>query len=67
MTYFFKGFLLNSGSQLKNYANSDAASSENFNQLRAVHRQLAAEYSKPIAIRRNVSELEEKQILLKSY
>lgn len=57
---FFKGFLLNSGSQLKNYANSDTASSENFNQLRAVHRQLAAEYSKPIAIRRNVSELEEK-------
>ena len=38
---FFKGFLLNSGSQLKNYANSDTISSENFNQLRAVHRLLA--------------------------
>ena len=57
---FFKGFLLNSGSQLKNYANSDTISSENFNQLRAVHRLLATEYSKPIASRSHVAELEEK-------
>ena len=57
---FFKGFLLNSRSQLKNYANSDSISEDYFNQLKAAHRLLSIEYSKPIASQRNVSDLEEK-------
>ncbi len=59
-TLFRKGFLLNAVSQVRKLALSDPATTEQYNQLKAYNRRLAAEYAKPIAERKNVEEHEEK-------
>lgn len=55
-----KGFLLNTTSQLSQLALRDSESAENYSLLKSCHRRLAAEYSKPVAKRKNIAELEEK-------
>ncbi len=60
---FYKGFLLNTSNRIKQLALSPALggiTTEKFNQLKSIERRLAAEYSKPITERKNVSELEAK-------
>ncbi|MBK8561944.1 MAG: CHAT domain-containing protein [Saprospiraceae bacterium] len=59
-TLFHKGFLLNAVSQINKIAQSNLATTEQYNQLKSYHRRLATEYAKPIAERKNVEELEEK-------
>lgn len=59
-TLFHKGFLLNAVSQVNKLAQSDPATTEQYNQLKSYRRRLAAEYAKPIAERKNTAELEEK-------
>ena len=57
---FHKGFLLNAAQGTQRLAQSDSTSRELFLRHKAYLRRLAAEYSKPIAERQNVAELEEK-------
>ena len=42
---FYKGFLLNAASQMKNLATKDSITVEKFDRLKVLHRQLAAEYA----------------------
>ena len=57
---FYKGFLLNTLSQVKNAALSTSASSRKYNLLKSYRRRLAKEYAKPAAERKNVEALEAK-------
>ena len=57
---FYKGFLLNAVSQVSKNALSDAVSAEKYNTFKSINSRLAAEYSKPLAERQNVPDLEEK-------
>jgi CHAT domain-containing protein len=57
---YYKGFLLSSISQLKSRAQSSVASIEKYNQLKSYKIRLSREYSKPIVIRKNVTEWEAK-------
>jgi len=57
---FHKGFLLGTSSRVSNLAGKDPATIEQFNLLKSYNRRLAAEYSKPIAERKGVAELEAK-------
>ncbi len=57
---FFKGFLLNSVNQIKRLSSFDSTSIQKFNELKTCHSRLAVEYSKPMAIRQGITELEEK-------
>ncbi len=57
---FYKGFLLNSVSQVKNLANSNPSAAVKYNDLKSYRIRLAAEYSKSILERKNVQELEAK-------
>ena len=57
---FHKGFLLTASQQLKHLAESDSSSAKQFEVLTAYHRRLAKEYTKPIAERKSVEQLEEK-------
>ncbi len=59
-TLFYKGFLLNAANQVKRLALSDSTTIEKNNLLKSYGRRLAAQYSKPIAERKGVDELEEK-------
>ena len=59
-TLFHKGFLINATSLISKLASTDPTSAESYIRLKSYHRRLAAEYTKPIAERRNVAELEEK-------
>ena len=61
---FYKGFLLNASSQIKNLALSDSSSLETLNSLKSYERRLATEYSKPLNKQRNVTLLEEKANVL---
>ncbi len=45
---FYKGFLLNAASQMKNLATKDSITVEKFDRLKVLHRQLAAEYAKAL-------------------
>lgn len=56
---FYKGFLLTAVSQIRNLAQSDPVTTEQFNLLKSYHRRLAQEYAKPIAERKGVAQLEE--------
>ena len=55
---FHKGLLLNSYNQMKHKIAADPALSDRYLSLKSCHRRLAAEYSKPIAERSEVPELE---------
>ncbi len=57
---FYKGFLLSAANQVKRLALSDSISTEKYNLLKSYKRRLAAEYTKPIAERKNAPELEAK-------
>lgn len=57
---FYKGFLLNTVSQVGKLAQGDSASTEKINALKYHRRRLATEYAKPLADRKHVDELEEK-------
>lgn len=57
---FFKGFLLNAYHQSKQLILSNAQAKEKYNLLKSYGRNLAAEYAKPVAARKGVTELEEK-------
>ncbi|MBV6439251.1 MAG: hypothetical protein EPGJADBJ_00890 [Saprospiraceae bacterium] len=59
-TLFYKGFLLNAASHARNLALSNPPATDDYIRLKSFHRRLASEYSKPIAERKNVAELEEK-------
>ncbi|MFN0215944.1 MAG: tetratricopeptide repeat protein [Saprospiraceae bacterium] len=56
---FHKGFLLNVSSRISNLAASDTVAERLNNRLKSYHRRLAREYTKPIAERKEVGELEE--------
>ena len=57
---FYKGFLLTAASRLNSPAQATTESTEINNRLKGYRRRLAAEYSKPIAERQGVADLEEK-------
>ncbi|MBK8956454.1 MAG: CHAT domain-containing protein [Saprospiraceae bacterium] len=59
---FYKGFLLNEFSRLRQISYKNPVTTEKYNELRAIGRRLATEYSKPIKERNQskVAELEEK-------
>lgn len=57
---FHKGFLLNAAYQINNLAISKPVSKEKINSLKAYRRRLAKEYTKPIAKRLRVNDIEEK-------
>ena len=57
---FYKGFLLNAVTQANKMFSSDSAAGEYYNLFKFCRRQLANEYAKPTAERKNVAELEEK-------
>jgi CHAT domain-containing protein len=57
---FHKGFLLNGASKMHNLTLANPIFSSKSNELKSYHRRLAAEYTKPIDERKNVTELEEK-------
>lgn len=48
-TLFFKGYLLNSISRMKNLAKTNASTDTLFNSLKSYSRRLGSEYSKPIS------------------
>jgi len=56
---FYKGFLLHTLYQIRSLALMDTASASKFGELQACERQLAVEYSKPLAEQTNVQSLEE--------
>ncbi|MFN0175703.1 MAG: tetratricopeptide repeat protein [Saprospiraceae bacterium] len=56
---FHKGFLLNVSSHISNLAASNSIAERLNNRLKSYHRRLAKEYTKPIAERKEVGELEE--------
>ena len=45
---FYKGFLLNTSRQIRRLAAADTASAARFDLLKSYHRQLAAQYAKPL-------------------
>ena len=57
---FYKGFLLTAASRLNSPAQATTESTEINNRLKGYRRRLAAEYTKPIAERQGVADLEEK-------
>jgi CHAT domain-containing protein len=57
---FHKGFLLNGVSKIRNLTLTNLASFDKSNELKSYNRRLAAEYSKSLAERQNIAELEEK-------
>ncbi|AEE52253.1 CHAT domain-containing protein [Haliscomenobacter hydrossis] len=59
---FYKGFLLQTGGQLKRLSLSDPTAAENFNLLKSYERRLATQYSQPIAQRDSaaIADLEAK-------
>ena len=57
---FYKGFLLNTLSQVKNAALSTTGSARKYNLLKSYRRRLAKEYAKPAAERKEVEALEAK-------
>ncbi len=61
-TLFYKGFLLNATQQVNRLVQTDSLSTKLFLKLKAYHRYLAKEYSKPVAKRDSsgVVDLEEK-------
>jgi len=56
---FHKGFLLTAANRLNSLPAAAPETAENYNQLKVLRRMLAAEYSKPVAERGNVAELED--------
>ncbi|MBK9729551.1 MAG: CHAT domain-containing protein [Saprospiraceae bacterium] len=61
---FHKGYLLNISAKLNTLETSTLAATEKFYKLKSYRRQLAAIYSKPIAKRKGVAELEEKTAII---
>jgi tetratricopeptide (TPR) repeat protein/CHAT domain-containing protein len=61
---FYNGHLLEAVNQLKRVALSDTVSAHQFEMLKSYNRRLADEYTKPIAERNGVEELEEKALTL---
>ena len=61
---FFKGFLLNAYNYYNRAESSDSVFAEKYQLLKSYGRRLAVEYSKPIAERKRVTELEEKSNIL---
>jgi tetratricopeptide (TPR) repeat protein len=57
---FYKGFLLNSSSQIQQGITTDTTSKNQLLLWRSFHRRLAKEYAKPLAERKEVVDLEEK-------
>ena len=57
---FIKGFVLNASNRINVQKLTDSSSVKTYYRLKSYHRRLAAEYTKPIAERQNVAELEEK-------
>ncbi|MGK0365665.1 MAG: CHAT domain-containing protein [Saprospiraceae bacterium] len=57
---FYKGFLLNAVKKISQLAENDESSKENLMKLKSYQRQLAVEYVKPIQVRKQIKELEEK-------
>jgi CHAT domain-containing protein len=55
---FYKGFLLNDALQVSNFVRKDETTTEKYDLLKALHRRLAAEHSKPLNSRINLAELE---------
>ncbi len=55
---FHKGFLLNAATRVNSPMLRDSAATETFYRLKAYNRRLATEYTKPIAERKGVEELE---------
>lgn len=59
-TLFLKGFLLNAYNHIKKLIFYNATATENYKLLQTYGRLLAAEYAKPVAERKEVTELEER-------
>ncbi len=59
-TLFYKGFLLTAVSRMNALSKASKESWEIKEQLKGYHQQLAEEYSKPPADRKNIADLEEK-------
>lgn len=57
---FYKGFLLNVAAKMRTNFINQVATNNEYQKLIAYQRRLAMEYSKPLADRQNVAELEEK-------
>ena len=55
---FFKGYLLESASRLRNLALADPGTAQQYRSFQACHAQLAKEYAKPIAQQQNIESLE---------
>lgn len=57
---FYKGFLLTASNRIRHLATSDSIAQQQFEFLTSYNRRLAVEYTKPIAERQDVAELEAK-------
>lgn len=61
---FYKGFLLDASARLRKLADGSPQTSEINDRLKGYRRSLAAEYAKPVAERKEISQLEEKATVL---